>query len=407
MTRHRLATLAAAATLYVLPPAFGAEIGDSPWMGAAFEGSAKELELFARNGGQIVRLYKKEDAWVLDEAAKLGLKVVMGLWLGHPRQGFDLNDPVAIESQNTDIRDFVTQYRHHPALLAWGVGNEVEILQADPRPAWTLVNKTAAMIKAIDPDHPTIMVVANTGDDHLKTLATHSAEVDIIGMNVYAGGLYDLPQRLKKAGITKPVMITELGPLGQWDAPKKPWGAPMELTGSQKAAFFSKAMAFIKEDPQLSGGFAFLWGSKQEQTETWHGLILKDGSLTPMTDALAESWGHPITNRAPAIQGTTMNADIHNPGAEIIAFVEAMDPEGESLATEWAVRREASDLKKAGDPESIPERIEVAIKSNNTHTLRFEAPAPGAYRLFVTVRDSSGKADTANIPFLVSGSETN
>ncbi|NLD69661.1 MAG: hypothetical protein GX644_12715, partial [Limnobacter sp.] len=35
-------------------------------------------------------------------------------------------------------------------------------------------------------------------------------------------------------------------------------------------------------------------------------------------------------------------------------------------------------------------------------SVRFVGPAqPGAYRLFMTIRDRNGKAATANLPFLV------
>ncbi|NKD76291.1 hypothetical protein HEQ60_00680 [Haematospirillum sp. H1815] len=409
MERVKIVLLTAAILLSAMTPQAhcAQSLEGTPWLGAAFSGNKSNLEAFAKNGGKIIRLYGEEDVWVLDEAAKLGLKVVMGVWLEHPRRGFNLDDPKAVEEQNARIRDFVTQYRNHPALLAWGIGNEVELLQSDPRPAWRLVNNTAAMVKAIDPEHPTIMIVANMGDEHLKILADHSQHADIIGINTYGDGLYGLPDRLQKAGIHKPVAITEFGPLGQWDAAKKAWGAPLELTGSQKAKFFKDAMAFIKESPQLVGGFAFVWGTKQEQTETWHSLLLKDGSLTPMTDALLESWGQAVVNKAPEIRHARINADKHHSGDDIIAHVDAIDPEGHALTTEWIVRKESTDLKKGGDIESIPEQIPVHVRHNSVKQLTFISPPSGAYRLFITVRDPYGKADTANLPFLVSDHETN
>ena len=104
--------------------------------------------------------------------------------------------------------------------------------------------------------------------------------VELLGINVYAGAVFDLPQRLRDAGITKPVVIAELGPLGQWQAGRKPWGAPVELTSTEKARFFTEALVFLSKQPQIRGAFPFLWGAKQEQTATWHGLLLADGSAT-------------------------------------------------------------------------------------------------------------------------------
>lgn len=372
------------------------------WQGAAFEGDRASLARLAAAGARVVRVYRQSDAWVLDEAQHLGLKVVMGLWVEHPRHGFDYADAKAVQAQETALLDFVARHRNHPALLAWGVGNEVETGAADPLPLWREIDRLAGLVKRIDPAHPTLMVVADTGMDGLRALADCCAKVDLLGINVYAGAVFDLPQRLRDAGITKPVVIAELGPLGQWQAGHKPWGAPVELTSTEKARFFAEALAFIKNQPQIRGALPFLWGAKQEQTATWHGLLLADGSATAMSDALAAAWGRPVAAPAPVVRGIGIGADEFAPGAEVSAGIDAAAHDGTPLATEWAVFAEATDLRKGGDAETPPARIEVRVLHADAASVRFVAPAqPGAYRLFITARDRGGKAATANLPFRV------
>ncbi|HAF54656.1 MAG TPA: hypothetical protein DCL01_05415 [Thauera sp.] len=372
------------------------------WEGAAFEGDRASLARLAAAGARVVRVYRQSDAWVLDEAQRLGLKVVMGLWVEHPRHGFDYTDADSVQAQETALLDFVARHRNHPALLAWGVGNEVETGVTDPLPLWREVDRLAGRIKQLDPAHPTLMVVADTGMDAFRLLAGCCPNIDLLGINVYAGAVFDLPQRLREAGITKPVVIAELGPLGQWQAGRKPWGAPVELTSTEKARFFTEALRFLKDQPQIRGVFPFLWGAKQEQTATWHGLLLADGSQTAMTDALATAWGQAVAAPAPLIRGIGIAADEFPPGAEVSAGIDAIAHDGTTLVTEWAVFAEATDLRKGGDAETPPARIDVRLLHADAASVRFIAPTqPGAYRLFITARDRGGKAATANLPFRV------
>lgn len=394
---RRLALLGWLAVSAAALPAAGAQ-----WQGAAFEGDRAALERLARAGARVIRVYRESDAWVLDAAQQLGLKVVMGLWVGHPRHGVRLEDETVLRAHEAALRDFVTRHRDHPALLAWGVGNEVETGTADHLAVWRRIDRLAGVVKAADPRHPTLMVVADTGMAQLRQLADCCAQVDMLGINVYAGAVFDLPQRLAEAGIAKPVVVAELGPLGQWQAGRKPWGAPVELTSSQKAAFYRDALAFLRQQPQIAGVFPFLWGAKQEQTATWHGLLLADGSATAMSDALAAAWGRPETHAAPVIRGIGIAADEFAPGQEISAGVDAIAPDGAPLVTDWAVFAEATDLRKGGDVETAPPRVAVQLRHADAASVRFVAPqAPGAYRLFLTVRDGRGKVATANLPFLV------
>lgn len=370
-----------------------------PWQGATFEGDRAALEKLATAGAKAVRVYGEKDAWVLDEARRLGLGVVMGLHVGLPRHGFRLDDPQAVAAQEARIRNFVRRHRAHPALLAWGIGNEVEHDMSDPLPAWREVDRLAGVVKALDPAHPTLMTVADGGPERLKPLATCCANVDLLGINLYAGAAFGIGERLRALGIVKPLLITELGPLGQWQAGRKPWGAPVELTSREKAAYFRRVLAELGKEPQVRGVFPFLWGAKQEQTATWHGLLLADGGLTEMSDALAAAWGRPPAHPAPTILGIGIAADEFAPGSIVSAGVDAR---GEAIVTDWLLRQEASHLRGGGDIEPAPATVDVEILAADTASVRFRAPeAPGAYRLFITVRDREGKAATANLPFLV------
>ena len=394
----RLILLAAAIFFVPLQTAFAAP-PTTAWRGAAFSGDRAALEKLAAAGANAVRVYHESDAWVLDEARKLGIGVLMGLDVGLPRHGFRLDDPKAIAAQENRIRAFVQRYRNHPALLAWVIGNEVEHGMDDPLPSWREINRLAGVVKALDPVHPTVMSVNDGGRPYLEQLAGCCAHVDMIGINLYAGAAFGLDARIRAAGIGKPLLITELGPLGQWQAGRKPWGAPVELTSREKAAFFRRALAELSRNPQVRGVFAFLWGVKQEQTATWHGLLLSDNTLTEMTDALTEAWGRPVTRAAPGILGIGISADEFAPGAIVSSTI---DVRGEALVTEWRVRKEATDLRKGGETEPLPEAVGVEMLAAETSSVRFRAPStPGAYRLFITVRDGNGKAATANLPFLV------
>lgn len=392
------ATLCALALGCCLLPARAA---DPAWQGAAFEGDRAALQKLADAGARVVRVYRESDAWVLDAAHALGMKVVMGLWLGHPRHGFDYGDAQQVAAQEARVRDFVQAHRKHPALLAWGVGNEVETGTADPQPLWREIDRIAGIVKALDPQHPTIMVVADNSDDGLRPLAACCSHVDLLGLNLYGGSIFELPARLKRLGIGKPVLVTELGPLGQWQAGRKPWGAPVELTSTQKADFFRDALAFVSGQPQIIAAYPFLWGEKQEQTATWHSL-LDAGRPTAMTDALARAWGRAPANEAPRIAGIGIAADEFAPGSEVSAGVDARASDGSPLTTAWAVRAEATDLRAGGDSETAPPQIAVKVLQADARSVRFIAPAtPGAYRLFITLTDRHGKVATANLPFRV------
>ncbi len=202
-------------------------------------------------------------------------------------------------------------------------------------------------------------------------------------------------------------MLTEFGPLGHWEVPKTSWGAPVEPSSWEKARNYFATQDLVRTEGKglCLGSYAFLWGHKQETTSTWYGMFLDSGEKLPSVDALSRSWtGHWPANRSPRIERfeSPVKEKTLAPGATSTATVEAMDPEHDPLTITWEVVAESTDAKVGGDKESAPPSFPEAIVSRQESSVTFRAPQkPGAYRLFVTVRDGKGGASKDNFPFLV------
>lgn len=371
-------------------------------------GGTTHLDKLAAMGGNAIRTWDAEGIDdLMNEAHRLGIAVQAGIWLEHERHGYDYNDPAVKKAQLDKVERLVKRYRDHPALLSWGVGNEVE-LGGDLGLALRAIEDAAALIKSLDTNHPTVAIVAEIGDDKAKRIAAECPSIDIIGVNAY-GGLASVPERLAEQGYDGPYMITEFGPRGHWEGPKTAWDAPIEMSSGQKADLIAgnyEAAIHTHHPGDCLGSFAFLWGHKQETTESWFGLILPTGETIETADRLSAFWtGSMPEQRAPRVETVTLDvpdAGAVAPGSTLAVRVEASDPDGDRLDIEWRIVGESTDRKMGGDAEAAPEDVENVVieASGNAATLR--APStPGAYRVFVTVRDGRGKAGTANVPFLV------
>src|SRR5262249_15818686 len=73
--------------------------------------------LLSQLGATTVRTYGDETGFVLDEAQKVGLKVIAGFWLEHPRRGFSYRDLAQVGPQLQRLTEFVNRHKNHPALL--------------------------------------------------------------------------------------------------------------------------------------------------------------------------------------------------------------------------------------------------------------------------------------------------
>lgn len=369
--------------------------GGEPFWIRGVGGTFFNLDMLREMGGNSLRTWGADMLeQKLDAAHAQGLTVTIGIWLGHEQHGFDYDNPQMLQQQRETVRRFVLRYRNHPALLIWALGNEMDMTETNKPPMWRHVNELARMVEELDPNHPTMVVVAEVTQEEINQIQELAPDVDILGVNTY-GGLSTLARRLREYGWTKPYIVTEFGPLGPWEMPTTDWGAHREQNAHEKAAFMLQGYrASIQDQPNCLGSYMFLWSDKVEGTPTWFGMFLPTGEPTPMVDATEEAWNNrPARSRSPQLASATFSADGQRirPGSTLSARATATDPEGGRLVYRWTL--------KVDEP---PRFDPLTEWESDRPELTFRGPeAAGRYRLYLAVIDPTGRATTANFPFLV------
>lgn len=357
-------------------------------------------------GGNSLRTWGGDLTATLDQAQKNGLTVAAGIWLGQKGQGFNYHDPAQVAAQFATAQKEVLQYRNSPALLVWGLGNEMENGEEDDPAMWKAIEDIAVMTKKLDPNHPTMTVLAEVGGDKIKQLNQYCPDIDIVGINSYAGGA-SVGKRYQDAGGVKPYIITEFGPPGTWELPKNSWGAVTEPTSTQKADWYRKTYeGSIARQPLCLGSYAFTWGHKQEATATWFGMLLPDGSRLPAVDTMSELWtGKAPASPCPTIHSLTLDgADKIAAGSKIDAKLDASSPQSGPLKVDWVLQADPASYHTGGASEGVPATFPEAILTSDAKHATVKMPVTGgAYRLFAYVHDGHGGAAVANVPLFVTG----
>ena len=373
-------------------------------------GGHQYLDQLAAAGGNTIRTWGvgPETKDLLDEAHRHGIAVVLGIWLEHERHGYDYGDLDFVAKQFEKVRAAVEQYKDHPAVLAWAIGNEMEGFGEGDNPAiWSHIEACAALVKRLDPNHPTMTVIAEIGGRKVEAVHALCPSIDILGINSY-GGVQSLPRRYAAAGGTKPYLVTEFGPAGTWEVGRNGFNAVEELTSTQKAEIYRDAYAKLAADTgKCLGSFAFLWGNKTEATTTWFGMFLEDGSKLAAVDAMSQAWsGAAPDNLCPTIQPLAIEGSYEKkPGAEVTVKLSASDPEGEPLSVSWVLLADAQQYETGGDFVDAPPTLEGQIVSSDERHCTLTLPmAGGIYRLYAVVKDPAGNAAVANVPLYAGGS---
>ncbi len=373
-------------------------------------GGHMNLDMLVKAGGNSIRTWGTNDAQrILDEAHAQGLTVCMGLWVQHERHGFQYGDKKKVKEQLENFRAAVRNFKDHPALLMWGIGNEVHINANDKR-VWNAINDISKMIHQEDGRHPTLTVTAGISQDLVDTILQRAPDLDMLGINAYAS-IGGLPMSLRKMGWAKPYVITEWGINGMWEVNKTTWGAPLEPTSGVKGPIYHDRFMNIiapNSNRRLVGSYVFQWGWKQEKTATWFGLFAPPGVKTEIYDHMHKAWtGVFPQDLSPSVKsieldgkGPEENVTLKKSGQYPIK-IKVEENAKTTVTYKWQIFEESTSDKTGGDHEEAPPELDNLFSGKLGPEMIFKAPdRKGAYRIYVYVYNDFG-AGTANFPIYV------
>jgi hypothetical protein len=371
-----------------------------------------DIVSLAAHGGNSIRTWTTDNAAaVLDAAQANGVTVALTLTLQSERFGFDYDDAEAVAAQLDVVRKEVLKYRDHPALLAWIIGNELNFDYTNSK-VYDAVNDISMMIHEFDPNHPTTTTVAGIGENVLNDLEVRAPDLDFLSFQVY-GEIFNLANFVQDNQFYRPIWVTEWGTIGWWEMETTEWGAPIEMTSTEKAEVYLRAYEEVIRplEGKAIGSFAFLWGQKQERTPTWFGMFIETGEETETVDVMHRLWtGEWPGNRSPVVRSLLLDGKTARQSVELTAAgiypasFNVVDLDNDNIHYRWELKLESEAQQVGGDREARIESFESGLAEQNAPNVQFSAPTqPGAYRLFVYAYDGNNHAAHGNIPFLVTG----
>ncbi|MFE6410882.1 discoidin domain-containing protein [Streptomyces sp. NPDC057837] len=338
---------------------------------------------------------------LLDSAAANGLKVVNGFWLqpgGGPGSGGCVNYVTDTTYKNTMLTEFtqwVEAYKNHPATLMWNVGNESVLglqncysgaeLEAQRNAYTGFVNDVAKKIHSIDPDHPVTSTDAWTGA--WPYYRRNAPDLDLYSMNSY-GDICGVRQAWEEGGYTKPYLITEGGPAGEWEVPDDANGVPDEPTDAQKAEGYTKAWNCVTGHRGVAlGATLFHYGTEHDFGGVWFNLLpdgLKRLSYYAVKRAYTGTAG--TDNTPPVISAMAVSPASSAPaGGEFTVRADVRDPDGDPVT----YRIFLSGNYANGDKRLV----EASWRSTGNGTFAVTAPEKlGVWKVYLQAEDGRGNA---------------
>ena len=372
-------------------------------------GAKDHFDLLVKSGANSIRVWSTNNKALLDSADHHGLTVTLGLYVRPERSGMDYNNEYAVKGQIEQLKNEVLKYKDHPALLVWGIGNEVDLRYSNFK-VWETIEILAKFIKEVDPNHPTMTVIAGIDPSKAFYIKKYCPSVDILGLNVY-GSIENAGANLRKFNWDKPYIVSEWGVNGPFEARTTTWKAKIEPPNGLKAdQRLRRYKELIEKDKERClGSYCFLWGQKQESTATWHGMFLSNGKPTEAVDVMQFCWtGEWPQSRAPSIIDISLENigwrkdHILAPSAQVTLKIECLKYNNKKVIVEYVLYPEAFSDKIGGDIQISPDPIKFEIVKQGDNALIFISPKKkGAYRLFAYLKNDNGQSSVANIPFLV------
>jgi hypothetical protein len=338
---------------------------------------------------------------LLDSAAAHGIRVVNGFWLqpgGGPGSGGCVNyvtDTTYKNTMLTQVSTWVETYKSHPATLMWNVGNESVLglqncysgaeLEAQRNAYTTFVNDVAKRIHSIDPDHPVTSTDAWTGA--WPYYKRNAPDLDLYSMNSY-GDICGVEEDWQEGGYTKPYLITEGGPAGEWEVPDDANGVPDEPTDVQKAEGYTKAWDCVTGHRGVAlGATLFHYGIEHDFGGVWFNL-LPDGLKRLSYYAVKKAYTGSTAgdNTPPVISGMTVSPASSAPaGGEFTVRADVRDPDGDAVTYKVFLSGNYANGDKR--------LVEARWRSTGNGTFAVTAPEKlGVWKVYLRAEDGRGNA---------------
>lgn len=260
--------------------------------GVAGRYTEDNLDLLKKWGGNTVRTYDAAGVeTVLDMAQSRGLKVIVGLGLSAKKRGHEALDT---------MRDTVDRYKKHPAVLAWSLGNEIELCK-DLDATFEILEEAATSVRKIDTSHPIVNVFVDFGSDPANPIISrlkHAAKyLDAFGFNTYQPAC-TLVERWKALEIAKPFFVGEFGWMPAFLGRRATWDPTVtfEFSSTDKTAHYKAAIASFEASSKCLGYLAYRWegppvgaGEYCMPSDTWHRLCSGEYMAGP-GQVLVKTW---------------------------------------------------------------------------------------------------------------------
>lgn len=104
--------------------------------------------------------------------------------MAREREGFNYYDKDMVQQQLEDLKQVVIKYKDHPALLMWGVGNELYAEGSNVK-VWDAVNQVAEMIHEVDLDHPITTTVMHVPQKVVNLISRRCPALDVLSINAF------------------------------------------------------------------------------------------------------------------------------------------------------------------------------------------------------------------------------
>ena len=379
----------------------------------------RDLERLASLGVNTVRGYSipsvEETCAKLDAAHRVGIKMVVSEWMPHQgknkgRDGssWDFDYNTRGESMVESLIAKVEGIGDHPALLMWGLGNEVHL----DEPYLRVVNRMSEEIHRRFPHHLTSLTVVNAKEPAIAAIKAFAPDIDVLGVQSYSRGA--VRGAIKKTELLwgKPFYMSEFNTNGPWNFGATAWGVPLDEPVAKKVSDLKDCYAAIDASPLCLGSTIFLWGHATTYRPTYFSLLLDPDPngrpkssaydhllLTPQAEVMIEHFtgSPPKGNRAPVLTNLAFDggekARLAQPGEVLTIRFAAEDPDGDPIEfVTWILDSSARKTTRVGGPfpQTSAAHAEIA------------APAtPGEYLLMTYAHDRRGGASASTVPFKV------